>query len=101
VQVFAFYDADKSGLLSLKELKTMVRKEGKVAKEQFPDADIEKIYMLMATGGGGAIESGALVAKEDFLQFLQQRSPRFERVVQVGGAPAHPSASQSVRTGYL
>jgi Ca2+-binding EF-hand superfamily protein len=76
VTIFVYYDEDKTGMLDLRELRALVRREARVTPEQLSDMDIEKLFCVMDTGRDGQISI------EDFLNFMKSTSARFVKVVQ-------------------
>ena len=77
LRLFNFYDKDKSGTLSIDELKVLVRQEAMIRHDQLSDKDIEKIFMLMDHTHRGVVRSS------NFVSFIKEPSPRYQRVVQL------------------
>ena len=76
VKMFVYYDEDKTGLLDLRELKSLVRREARVGEGHLSDIDIEKLFVVMDVGRDGRI------SVDDFMYFMSSTSRRFCKVVQ-------------------
>ena len=55
VKMFVYYDEDKTGLLDLRELKSLVRREARVGERLLSNTDIEKLFAVMDVGRDGRI----------------------------------------------
>ena len=75
VSTFVYYDKDKTGLLDLRELRALIRREARVTEDQLSDIDIEKMFCLMDFGRDGRI------SVDEFMAFLGTTSARFVNVV--------------------
>lgn len=75
VDMFVYYDEDKTGLLDLRELRALIRQEARVTHEQLSDIDIEKLFCVIDVGRDGQISF------DDLFTFLGSTSARFVKVV--------------------
>ena len=73
--IFVYYDKDKNGLLDLRELRALIRREARVTEDQLSDIDVEKLFCLVD------FERDGQISVDEFMSFLGTTSARFVNMV--------------------